>query len=101
MKGSEYYCAFSKKIIYVKIGVVAELADRPEKVFTLKTSLLGVYGRIASWATNIDPDVLPDCNDCFLKRLELVLQDRYSQSCIPTCNHCCQWDLNSVSEARK
>ena len=101
MKGSEFYCAFSKKIIYVKIGVVAALADRPEKAFTLKTSLLGVYGRIASWATDIDPDVLPDCNNCFLKRLDAVLQDRYSHTCIPMCNSCCQWDLNSVSEACK
>ena len=42
------------------MGVVAALADRPEKAYTLKTALLGLYGRIASWATDIVPDVLSD-----------------------------------------
>ena len=48
MEGSDYYCAFMKKVIHVRIGVVAALADRPEKAYTLKTSLLGIYGKIAS-----------------------------------------------------
>ena len=50
MKGKDYYYAHQRKFIHVKFGVVAALADRPEKAFTLKTALLGLYGRIASWA---------------------------------------------------
>ena len=34
MKGKEYYCAFKKEFIYLRIGVVAAMADRPEKAFT-------------------------------------------------------------------
>ena len=101
MKGTDYYCAFLQKIIHVRLGVVAALADRPEKAFTLKTALLGDYGRMASWATDIMPDVLADCNDCFVKRLGKLLMDPYSPTDIPNCNKCCQWDLRSQSSSRK
>ena len=53
---------------YLNVGVVAALTDRPEKAFTLKTALLGIYGQIASWVAEIVPDVLADCKECFLKR---------------------------------
>ena len=66
----------------------------------MKRALLGDYGRIASWATHLDPDVLPDCKHCFLKRLEAILQDCYSHTSIPMCQHCCQWNLLSESQAR-
>ena len=101
MQGSDYYCAFMKKVIHVRIGVVAALADRPEKAFSLKTALLGQYGRMASWATDIVPDVFADCKNCFSKRLHLLLNDPYSKTHIPTCKDCCQWDLHSESNSRK
>ena len=101
MKGSDYYCAFMKKVIHVRIGVVAALADRPEKAYTLKTALLGLYGRMASWATDIVPDLFADCKNCFSKRLHLLLNDPYSKTNLPTCKDCCQWELNSESKSRK
>lgn len=101
MKGKDYYYAHQRKFIHVKFGVVAALADRPEKAFTLKTALLGHYGRIASWATGIEPDALADCKKCFGRRLEAVLNDRHSRSNIPNCGNCCQWDLRSQSLSRK
>jgi len=85
----------------MRIGVVAVLADRPEKSYTLKTALLGTYGKIASWATDIIPDILADCKKCFLKRLELTLQDSFSKTNMPQCQKCCQWDLMSESKSRK
>ena len=62
MKGKDsapraHYCGQRKVTLHAKIGVVAVLADRPEKAFVLKTSLLGIHGRIASWAADIDPDI--------------------------------------------
>ena len=48
------------EFVYAKLGVVNALADRPEKVFTIKTALLGVYGQIPSWVAEIVPDVLAD-----------------------------------------
>ena len=100
MKGFDYYCSFMKKFIHLRIGVVAALADRPEKAFTLKTSLLGDYGRVASWAAHIVPDVLADCEQCFGRRIEALLQDRYSRADIPQCQRCCQWNLRSESNSR-
>ena len=48
MNGMTFYCGVTHQFIRAKIGVVAALADRPEKAFTLKTSLLGTYGKAAS-----------------------------------------------------
>ena len=101
MEGTDYYCAFMNKVIHVRMGVVAALADRPEKAYTLKTALLGLYGRIASWATGIVPDLLADCKVCFSKRLHCLLNDPYSKTNIPTCKDCCQWDLDSKSTSTK
>ena len=99
MKGKDYYCGLRRDFVHAKLGVVAALADRPEKAFTLKTALLGVYGQIASWAAEIVPDVLADCNRCFLLRCKAVLEDRHSPSNLHPCNKCCQWDLKSNSKS--
>ena len=101
MKGANYYCASMKEVIHVRIGVVAALADRPEKAYTLKTSLLGQYGKIASWASDIVPDTLADCKRCFAERLRLLLLDPFSRTVICTCSKCCQWNLESDSNSRK
>ena len=83
MEGKEYYCGVHHQFVYAKIGVVAALSDRPEKAFTLKTALLGIYGQIASWAAEIVLNVLADCKKCFLKHCKAVLKDRHSKSNIP------------------
>ena len=101
MKGKNYYCGQRKITLHAKIGVVAVLADRPEKAFVLKTSLLGIHGRIASWATDIDPDILSDCNKCFKKRLSQIFNDRHSCSNMNVCHDCCQWNLDSTSASVK
>ena len=97
MKGRKYYCASRKKWIFIKICVLAALADRPEKAFVLKICLLGTYGKIASWAASFDPDQLSDCKQCFRKRIEKTLLDRYSKVDLGLCRHCAQWDLESES----
>ena len=101
MKGREYYCAESNKVIYVCFGIVAILTDRPEKAFNLKTSLLGDYGRIASWAARIVPDILADCISCFDQRLNALFSDRHSAINMTPCHKCCQWDLRSTSSSIK
>ena len=101
MKGREYYCAESNKVIYVCFGIVAILTDRPEKAFNLKTSLLGDYGRIASWAARIVPDILADCVSCFDQRLKALFSDRHSAINMTPCHKCCQWDLRSTSSSIK
>ena len=101
MKGKDYYCSEHRQFIHAKVGVVAVLADRPEKAFMLKISLLGTYGQISSWAAAIEPNVLADCKRCFNRRISVLLLDRHSASQIRPCQHCCQWDLCSTSDASK
>ena len=99
MKGKEYYFAIRQKFITAKIGVVATLADRPEKAFLLKISLLGVFGKIASWAADIRPDVLADCSKCFDVRVKSLIRNSESEFPGSVCKNCCQWDLNSASHS--
>ena len=101
MEGKLYYCSVRRKIIQCKFGVLACLADRPEKSFILKTALLGTFGKVASWAAEIQPNILADCSDCFETRLKHVLTDCHSPCMMDTCRRCCQWDLNSSSQSLK
>ena len=101
MKGRVYYCSFRRQFIQAKFGVVAALADRPEKSFILKTALLGTFGRIASWATEIYADSLADCPKCFERRLMAILKDRHNPGELPECQNCMQFDLKSKSPAVK
>ena len=102
VKGNTVYCGRRKSIIHAKIGAVANQADRPEKSHTLQTALLGTYGRIASWAADIDHNILPDCNTCHKKRLERVsFAGLGSATMDRTCGRCCQWDLTLNSPALK
>ena len=99
MKGNKYYCVVRQKFITAKVGVVATLAERPEKAFLSKISLLGVFGKITSWAADIRPDVLADCHKCFDVRINALISDSEAEFPGPTCKSCCQWDLNSSSNS--
>ena len=86
-------------MITAKIGVVASLADSPEKAVLLKISLLGVFGKIASWTADTRPDILADCHKCFVVRVNTLINDDTAESPGATCKNCCQWDLNSSSKS--
>ena len=102
MKGNTVYCGRRKSTIHVKIGAVANQADRPEKSQSLQLALLGTYDRIASWAADVDHNVLPDCNACHKKRSERIsFAGLGSATMDRTCGRCCQWDLTSDSPALK
>ena len=102
MKGNTVYCGRRHKSIHVKVGPVVNLADRPEKAFTLKTSFLGTYGKVASWAAEIDPNVLPDCDRCFKARVRNLFEKGIEENnSSATCQRCCQWDLSSTSNSVK
>ena len=101
MNGNVYYCAHRKEFVNVKLGPVACMADRPEKAFELKTSLLGTYGQIANHAGEIVFDLFPDCTRCYVRRLQHVFDDPHSRVNLNPCASCMQWDLNCRSEAAK
>ena len=85
----------------MKLGVLTNLADCPEKASTVKTALLGKYSRTASWTMDVNPRVLPDCDNCYAKRLESVIADGLNSPCMDGCGMCCQWNLQSNSSALK
>ncbi len=101
MSGNQCYCVSERRMINVKFGVLAVLADRPEKASIMKTSLLGSYGKIASWASDINPNVLPDCRKCFEQHSEKIIECRHWSSQMKSCRNCCQWDLKSSSASLK
>ncbi len=82
------------------------LADRPKKAFILKTSLLGTYEKIASWAAEIHTDILPDCKRCFQKSVEIIISNNNCtgfpvNNYLSRCACCYQWDLDSTSYSLK
>lgn len=102
MKGNLMYCGHRRSVIHVKLGAVANLADHPETSFTLKTSLLRTYGQVASWATNVDPKVLPDCDHYFKEQVRNLFEIGLGEKNVDgKFGRCCQWDLTSSSPALK
>ena len=89
-KGRGYYCGVQRMFIFDKIGVVASLANCPEKAFILKTTLLGTYGKIASWAAEFKANVSADCPACFNKRVLGLTLERCSSFDQGTCWCCYQ-----------
>ncbi len=67
MSGNQFYCASEMCMKNINFGVLAVLADCPEKASILNTSLLGTYGKITSWASDINPNVLTDYQKCLKK----------------------------------
>ncbi len=61
------------------MGVVTVLYDCLKKTFMLKTSLLGTYGKIATWAVKVNPvaglqEVFPEEKGCFTGRQTQLFQ---------------------------
>ena len=83
----------------MKVGLIAYLADRPEKASALKTSLLGTYGKRSNWAAEIDHIHLPDCQKCFKHSVSMLLRDRFSIVDLPRCQQCCNWNMESQSNS--
>ena len=101
MEGREYYCATLLKFIEVKFGIVAALADSPEKAFSIKIPLLGTYGNIASWATEIRPASLADFREYFLERLTSILRNRHNPTQLSPREKCMRFDLMKQSKVTK
>ena len=68
-------------------------------MFLSKISFLGIFGNIASWAADSRPDILADYHECFVVRVNALIDDDTAVFPGATCNNCCQWDLNSSSKS--
>ena len=101
MRGRKYYCGTRKKIIFARFGHVAGMGDSPEQSFTNKTMHLGTYGKIARHAGEVRADVLSDCPKCYQNRLHEMFSNPDDPANLDLCHQCCQWDLESDSNAKK
>ena len=99
MRGVSMFDVQSGKYINVQMGLLAYIADRPERHAILNQADGGLFGKRTLWCANIDHKHLPYCDNCFSKELKALMNDRFSQSPLSMCGRCCQWDMKSSSNA--
>ncbi len=87
------------KYVNVQMGLLAYIADRPERHAILNQADGGLFGKRTLWCANIDRKNLPYCDNCFSKELKALITDRFSKRPMSPCGWCCQWDMNSLSNA--
>ena len=98
-KGIQVFCPKEGKFIRIQMGLLAYIADRPERHAILNQAQGGIFGKRTLWSAVIDHKNLPFCNACFNKEIKSLLDDRFSQSRLTQCGRCCQWDMSSPSRA--
>ena len=99
--GIEVFCPKEGKFVRIQMGLLAYIADRPERHAIINQADGGIFGKRTLWSAVIDFKNLPFCNTCFNKEIKSVLEDRYSKSSLPQCGTCCQWNMSSLSPANK
>ena len=89
------------KYINVQMGLLAYIADRPERHAILNQAQAGHFGQRTLWCSVVDHKNLPYCKVCFKKEINSLMSDIHSPSTLATCGRCCQWDMKSSSPANK
>ena len=99
MSGINVYCGMTCKFKRIQMGVLAYIADRPERSALLHTLHLGTYGKRSLWCANIDQVKLPYCQSCFDQEVNCLLERQNGPLDLSKCGRCCQWDMESSSPA--
>ena len=100
-KGVYLFDPSNGKFVRVMMGLLAYIADRPERHSILNHTEAGIFGKRTLWASAIDHHNLPYCASCYRNEINILLRDRYSTDILPTCSRCCQWNMQSDSTANK
>ena len=101
-KGIEVFTA--GKLVRIQMGLLAYIADRPERHAILNQTQGGAFGKRTLWSAVIDCEHLPFCDRCFNKEIKNLLDDgdhEDSSFRLPSCGYCCQWDMLSPSPSNK
>jgi hypothetical protein len=101
MHGVSLFDTKSGRYTRVQMGLLAYIADRPERHAILNQAERGIFGKRTLWSAFIDHDHLPYCQSCFTREVTALLADMHSPSVLSNCGRCCQWDMNSSSPANK
>ena len=99
--GVEVFCGVDGEFKRVQMGLLAYIADRPERHAILCQAQGGIFGKRTLWSAIIDNKNLPYCDRCFMREVESLLSDCYSPFHLPPCGRCCQWNMLSSSPANK
>ena len=83
MNGVKMFNPETGKYVNVRMGLLAYIADRPERHAILNQAEAGHFGKRTLWCSYIDHRNLPYCNVCFQRELESLMADIHSQSEIP------------------
>ena len=101
MKGVSLFDLKSGNYVNVQMGLLAYIADRPERHAILNQTDGGLFGKRTLWCAHIDHKHLPYCDICFSKELDALMNDRFSECPLTSCGRCCQWDMKSSSVSNK
>ena len=66
----------------------------------IKHYAVGHVWKMAGRATIIMPNVMPDCNPCFRRRMSAFFDDQTIPVEVPHCCNCMGWNLSSKSWSR-
>lgn len=92
-KGFMYYNVDKNDFGECALGLLAYVADRPEKSAVRGTRQEGHFGKVTDWAVSISTKYFPACKQCYIcivkESLGMVKLSRNSQ-----CNKCCCWKLD-------
>lgn len=98
-EGVDVFCTVNGVHRRVQMGLLAYIADRPERHTILCQLDGGHFGKRTLWSAVIDNKNLPYCDKCFQLEVKSLLCDCYADSDRHVCGCCCQWDLTSPSSA--
>ena len=93
------YCGEVDSFVDTSFGLLAYIADRPERDSILKTSQGGTYGKRSRHAGAVTNSKLPSCASCnsHLLRQCNTIGDIIRREC----NSCCNWNFYGSSSAIK
>ena len=89
------------KFVRIQMGLLAYIADRPERHAILNQTQAGIFGKRTLWSAFIDSKHLPYCDRCFNSEIESLLDDNTAPFQLPSCGRCCQWNMLSTSPSNK
>ena len=89
------------KFVRIQMGLLAYIADRPERHAILNQTQAGIFGKRTLWSAFIDSKHLPYCDRCFNSEIESLLDDNIAPFQLPSCGRCCQWNMLSTSPSNK
>lgn len=92
--GKMRYCALENKFVHTSLDLIAYLADLPERMSLMHTSMRGTFGKRAQYAGVIHQRTLPYCKRCFDNALNVVLSMPISTSNQQNrCARCWRWSF--------